>query len=251
VVKRKPAVDGAGTADYIAAQFAGVNADARRIMQVTAEAIAVSTERQASAQKRADEAAAAAEKVFDSAKANEKKLSPRIADLIKEVPGATAAGSNFSLKTLDSLRRKVAGLHKRNGDLTPEELLGGMKDNVRYTMTFSFDDYVAGVKAAMAIMAKKYTLDHKGFKNSWADPHKDYRGINSVWLDPSTGQRFEMQFHTMKSFEVNKAEHVYYERWRVMEAQGADPAEIAAVQAISKAMWGDVHMPLGADALSY
>jgi hypothetical protein len=44
------AVDTATTADWMARQFAGVNADARRIMQVAAEAITDSTERQTAAQ---------------------------------------------------------------------------------------------------------------------------------------------------------------------------------------------------------
>ena len=38
-----------------------------------------------------------------------------------------------------------------------------------------------------------------------------YKGINSQWIDPESGQRFEVQFHTRISFEAKQLTHDAYE----------------------------------------
>ena len=41
-----------------------------------------------------------------------------------------------------------------------------------------------------------------------------YKGINSQWIEPDTGQRFEVQFHTGISFEAKQLTHTAYEQLR-------------------------------------
>ena len=41
-----------------------------------------------------------------------------------------------------------------------------------------------------------------------------YKGINSQWIEPDSGQRFEVQFHTRISFEAKQLTHPAYERLR-------------------------------------
>src|ERR1035441_3846790 len=53
-------------------------------------------------------------------------------------------------------------------------------------------------------------------KNSWSD--EQYKGINSQWIEPDTGQRFEVQFHTRISFEAKQLTHGAYERLRTQQA---------------------------------
>src|SRR6202034_3993016 len=55
---------------------------------------------------------------------------------------------------------------------------------------------------------------HK-LKNSWSDDQ--YKGINSQWIEPETGQRFEVQFHTRISFEAKQLTHKAYERLRTWQ----------------------------------
>ena len=60
-------------------------------------------------------------------------------------------------------------------------------------------------------------LKDQGFKleklkNSWSGDQ--YKGINSQWIEPDTGQRFEVQFHTHISFEAKQLTHPAYERIR-------------------------------------
>ena len=46
----------------------------------------------------------------------------------------------------------------------------------------------------------------------WSDDK--YKGINSQWIEPDSGQRFEVQFHTRISFEAKQLTHHAYERLR-------------------------------------
>jgi hypothetical protein len=45
----------------------------------------------------------------------------------------------------------------------------------------------------------------KPLKNAW--PSDQYKGINTQWREPETGQRFEVQFHTSASFEAKQLTH--------------------------------------------
>jgi hypothetical protein len=49
-------------------------------------------------------------------------------------------------------------------------------------------------------------------RNSWAN--EEYKGINSRWRVPNTGQLFEVQFHTQVSFEAKEETHWAYEKLR-------------------------------------
>ena len=49
-------------------------------------------------------------------------------------------------------------------------------------------------------------------KNSWEGDQ--YKGINTQWREPETGQLFEVQFHTRASFEAKQLSHAAYERIR-------------------------------------
>ena len=43
----------------------------------------------------------------------------------------------------------------------------------------------------------------------WQDPF--YRGVNTRWADPASGQLFEVQFHTPRSLEAKEFTHTAYE----------------------------------------
>ena len=52
----------------------------------------------------------------------------------------------------------------------------------------------------------------KPLKNSW--PSDQYKGINAQWVDPESGVRFEVQFHTKASLEAKELTHTAYEHIR-------------------------------------
>ena len=65
-------------------------------------------------------------------------------------------------------------------------------------------------------------------KNSWSDDQ--YKGINSQWIEPDTGQRFEVQFHTRISFEAKQLTHDAYERLRTRQADKFEELVLEAFQ---------------------
>ena len=79
-------------------------------------------------------------------------------------------------------------------------------------------------------------------KNSWSSGDQ-YRGINSKWIEPETGQRLEVQFHTRISFEAKQLTHASYERIR---SKQADALEELVLEAFQKKVAADVPVPPGA-----
>ncbi len=82
-------------------------------------------------------------------------------------------------------------------------------------------------------------------KNYWSDDQ--YKGINSQWIEPRTGQRFELQFHTSISFEAKQITHPAYERLRTKQA---DTFEELVLEAFQKKFTAKVPIPPGAIDIS-
>src|SRR5204863_7537633 len=64
--------------------------------------------------------------------------------------------------------------------------------------------------------------------NSWNGER--YRGINSTWRDPKTGQVFEVQFHTTDSFQAKMDTHHWYEEQRLSATPEHRRAELQGMQ---------------------
>jgi hypothetical protein len=77
--------------------------------------------------------------------------------------------------------------------------------------------------------------------NAWSD--EQYKGINSQWIEPDTGQRFEVQFHTCISYDAKQLTHTSYERLRTHQA---DKFEQMVLEAFQKKVSGEVPVPPGA-----
>ena len=94
---------------------------------------------------------------------------------------------------------------------SPEEAVSLVPDAIRYTFQYDEARYTQGVRTDIARMKDQgFELDK--LKNYWSD--EKYKGINSQWIEPDTGQRFEVQFHTRISFEAKQLTHGAYERLR-------------------------------------
>ncbi len=63
------------------------------------------------------------------------------------------------------------------------------------------------------------------------------------WIEPDTGQRFEVQFHTRISFEAKQLTHTAYERIRTKQA---DEFEELVLEAFQKKVTAEVPVPPGA-----
>ena len=82
------------------------------------------------------------------------------------------------------------------------------------------------------------------FKNTWDSA--GYKGMDSTWRDPVSGQVFEVQFHTPESFTAKMDGHVLYEKERL---PGISHDDLAAIRAEQSDLFGKVPVPHGAGDL--
>jgi hypothetical protein len=117
---------------------------------------------------------------------------------------------------------------------------------VRFTFCYEEARYTSGVYADLdRLNAQGFELA-KPLKNSW---HSDqYKGINTQWRDPTTGQLFEVQFHTQASFEAKQLNHAAYER--VRNPQTSD-AELDELEDFQRQVCTQLPIPPGATEIAY
>jgi hypothetical protein len=136
-------------------------------------------------------------------------------------------GLDHRLKGKDRLAEKVIAAVDEQPDLTHEHAFALIKDAIRYTFQYTDDRYTEGVYADCD------RLSNEGFepverRNSW--DHDEYKGINSRWRAPESGQLFEVQFHTQPSFEAKEETHWAYEKLRDPTTSRAEQAKMSAYQ---------------------
>ncbi|MCA2214130.1 ALF repeat-containing protein [Jidongwangia harbinensis] len=185
-----------------------------------------------------------ADDVLNRALRAEPSISSRITELIGSFRGATLEGWRFRLKGENSLKRKLATTLDGNRDRTPEGVLAKVGDNIRYTATFPFEQYVSAVEEAVSLMKRQGFELAAPPRNGWAGAMGPYKGLNLTWRDPETGHLFELQFHTPESFKINKVEHPFYEIGR-LPGEGTFLTK-AEANAVSKGLWATVPTPPGA-----
>ncbi len=138
------------------------------------------------------------------------KISPPLLVIESQDQDRHLVGFEHRLKGRDRIKEKVAGTIK-DFERSPEEAVSLVPDAIRYTFQYREAQYTQGVLADVArLQDHGFKLDK--LKNFWSD--EQYKGINSQWIEPGSGQRFEVQFHTRISFEAKQLTHDAYERLR-------------------------------------
>jgi hypothetical protein len=173
------------------------------------------------------------------------KISPALHAAESQDPDRHLIGFEHRLKGHDRIKEKVHGMIKELS-FSAEEAVALVPDAIRYTFQYREARYTQGVYADIGRLKDQGFELHK-LKNSWSD--EQYKGINSQWIEPDTGQRFEVQFHTRISFEAKQLTHGAYERLRTRQA---DKFEELVLEAFQKKVTADVPVPPGAtDILDY
>jgi len=126
-------------------------------------------------------------------------------------PDRRLAGLEHMCKSADRLKEKIAERLRYHPDLPPRQAAADVPDAVRFTFEYSESHYIGGVPADVERL-KEAGYELVKLKNLWAKDQ--YKGINSQWLRPETGLRFEVQFHTPESREAKELTHKAYERLR-------------------------------------
>ena len=176
------------------------------------------------------------------AKREEDKISPALRAIESQDPDRRLVGFEHRLKGRDRIKEKIYGMIKEL-DFSPEQAVSHVPDAIRYTFRYQEARYTQGVLADIVRLKDRgFELDK--LKNSWSD--EQYKGINSQWIEPDSGQRFEVQFHTRISFEAKQLTHLAYERLR---SHQADAFEELVLEAFQKKVTAEVPIPRGADGI--
>ena len=154
-----------------------------------------------------DEVVEAATAQREKLKTIEKEITSTLIDL-SEKHGSVMVGLAARFKSVKSLARKI---NDERGNRTAEEAAADMSDVIRYTMTFTPENYVSGAKDVIAdLNADGYQLL---VKNYWKAGDA-YQGINIAAVHPD-GTRFELQFHTPQSAFEKEAVHKVLDDYRI------------------------------------
>lgn len=145
---------------------------------------------------------------YDKAILNEPDITAQVKK-VAESTGMETMGLEYRIKGKDSYLRKIRSNYSPTGNEYE------VKDIVRYTYTAPPDELTE--KALKAIDTHK-DLGYNTIevKNYWLNKHNPYNGINTTISTPD-GQRFELQYHTLESYEVKDKMHSDYEKWRLMD----------------------------------
>jgi hypothetical protein len=136
----------------------------------------------------------------------EKEITSTLIDT-SEKHGGIMVGLAFRMKSIKAIAGKI---NRERGNRTAQETAEEMSDVIRYTTTFTPENYVSGAKSIIEDLEKAgYKLT---VKNYWqaGDP---YQGINIAAVHPN-GTRFELQFHTPQSAADKEVIHKFYEEYR-------------------------------------
>ena len=153
-------------------------------------------------------------------------VTPAMKRIEAEDPERRLAGLEHSLKGKDRLTEKVTKMVNELGH-SVDQAIGLVKDSIRYTFCYPEARYADGVDADCE------RLQNAGFQlvdreNSWTA--EQYKGINSRWREPESGQLFEVQFHTQRSLDAKEETHWAYEKLRVGVPTPAEQRELEDFQ---------------------
>jgi hypothetical protein len=169
----------------------------------------------------------------------EERISPAMRAIESQDPDRHLIGFDHRLKGRDRIKEKVYD-KMEEFHYSAEEAVSLVSDTIRYTYQYRESRYTQGVWTDIERLKGEGFKLHK-LKNSWSG--EEYKGINSQWIEPDTGQRFEVQFHTRISFEAKQLTHDAYEWIRTGQA---DEFEKMVLKAFQRKVSGEIPVPLGA-----
>ena len=173
------------------------------------------------------------------ARLEEERISPAMRSVESQDPDRYLIGFQHRLKGRDRIKEKVYD-KMEEFSYSAEKAVSVVSDTIRYTFQYREALYTQGVWTDLERLKGEGFKLHQ-LKNSWSG--EEYKGINSQWIEPDTGQRFEVQFHTRTSFEAKQLTHDAYERLRT---QQADEFEKMVLKAFQRKVSAEIPIPAGA-----
>jgi hypothetical protein len=167
------------------------------------------------------------------------KITPAMRAVESQDPDRHLVGFDDRRKGRDRIKEKVCD-KMEEFDFSPEEAVSDISDVLRYTFQYREAHYTQGVWAEVERLKGQGFELHK-LKNAWSK--EEYQGINSQWIEPESGQRFEVQFHSRISFEAKQLTHDAYKLLRTYQV---DEFEKMILKAFQRKVSADVPIPPGA-----
>ena len=176
----------------------------------------------------------------------ENVIVPGMRGIEAEDPDRHLIGLEYHLKGPERLKEKVSEELEARPGLTAAQALASVPDAVRFTFCYGEKHYTAGVYVDLERLAARGFELAKPLRISWDSDQ--YKGINTQWREPETGQRFEVQFHTRASYEAKQLSHAAYERIR--NPQTSD-AELDELEDFQRQACAKIPVPPGASEIDY
>ena len=169
-------------------------------------------------------------------------VTPAMKRIEAEDPERRLAGLEHSLKGKDRLTQKINEAVDERGH-TVDQAFAMVKDAIRYTFCYPEDRYAEGVHADSGRL-ESAGFEHVDRRNLWAG--EEYKGVNSRWRVPGSGQLFEVQFHTQASLDAKEETHGAYEQIRSLPD---DDAEVGKLHAYQREVTATIPIPPGAPGI--
>lgn len=151
-------------------------------------------------------------KLYDVVLESEEKNTKSLSKIAKKL-GMNIVGENMAIKMPKSTMRKIRDdASLSDGKMTEEEAANNLYDMNRYTMTAGPNDLVEKGNKTLKHL-KDLGFKIAGIKNYWNTPDESnyYNGFNCKLISP-TGNKLELQFHTLGSFQMKEfGTHKFYE----------------------------------------
>jgi len=167
------------------------------------------------------------------------KISPALCAIESQDPDRHLIGFDDRWKGRDRIKEKVCDTMEETGAAS-EEAISIVPDAIRFTFQYREAHYTQGVWADVERLKSQGFELHK-LKNAWSK--EEYQGINSQWIEPDSGQLFEVQFHTHISYEAKQLTHDAYKLLRTYQV---DEFEKMILKAFQRKVSADVPIPPGA-----
>lgn len=162
--------------------------------------------------------------VMNKAIAMDGQITPKLEEVVQELaarepPTKTELrGLAFRLKGLESFGTKLK---------TPGRNVLAVNDALRYTFIVSNDSFSEDVNKIKSAMVAKGIAQNK-CKNFFCPVTNMYRGLNCTFIYKANpldaGYIFEVQFHTVGSFQSKMDAHGLYEQYRLSKNDTSEDA---------------------------
>jgi hypothetical protein len=167
------------------------------------------------------------------------KITPALRAVESQDPDRHLVGFDDRWKGRDRIKEKVCDTVKERGR-SLEDAVSLVPDAIRCTFQYRESRYTEGVWADITRL-KDQGFELEKLKNCWSK--EEYKGINSQWIEPESGQRFEVQFHTRISFEAKQLTHDAY---KLLRTHQVNKFEELVLDAFQKEVASNVPVPPGA-----